>query len=251
MPFNLLLLPLLGGFIFISLCNRWKYATLRLDGYRLLIHASIAGVFLFAAAELLIFLLSSSLSSIDTLWHRIVPIKGSGTASLAFLLGLTCWWPFNFIFNPVRENERAAHDNGDPLELLLRKALRDTKPILLTVKNGKIYVGFVTHNSSPSVQVESVKILPLASGYRNTENKRLLFTTDYYPIYDKLLEHHESVAHMNTDDFEIVIPYREIESANLFDAQIYKTFFLSLALGDPSSSESPSEANTSTKLLSE
>jgi hypothetical protein len=225
MPFNLLLLPLLGGFVFISLCDRWKYGSLRLDGYRLLLHASIAGVFLLGVAELLVFLLGHFLHFIDYAWHDIVPIKTSGTASLAFALGLTSWWLVNRLFDPKAENERAAIDKADPLELLLREALRETKPILLTVRNGKIYVGFVTSNSSPAVQVESVKILPLASGHRRNDDKRLSFTTDYSPVYQKILDKDSSVAHVTSEDFEIVIPYREIESANLFDAKVYQMFF--------------------------
>jgi hypothetical protein len=234
MPFNLLLLPLLGGFILISQCNRWKYNSLRLDGYRLLIHASIAGVFLYGLATVLVYLLGKPLSGIDVLWHQIVPLKDSGKSALALLLGFVGWGFLNLIFKAEPENDRAAQAKGDPLELLLRKALREIRPILLTVKNGKIYLGLVTHNSSTAVQVESVKILPFRSGYRDPATRRLVFTTDYTTIYEKILEKDDLVAHVNTDDFEIVIPYREIESANLFDPEIYKTFFADRALKDTS-----------------
>jgi hypothetical protein len=103
------------------------------------------------------------------------------------------------------------------------------------------------------VTVESVKILPVASGYRDNEDKRLKFTTAYSNIYERMLENHPSVAHVQPSDFEIVIPYREIESANIFDPQIYNSFFIPV----PSNSSTavdiePSDAGTeSPKLLTE
>lgn len=47
MPFNLLLLPLLGGFIFFSKWNRSRYYGLRSDGYRLILYSAITGAVFF------------------------------------------------------------------------------------------------------------------------------------------------------------------------------------------------------------
>src|SRR5215470_20055792 len=46
MPYNLLLLPLLGGYILVHLCHYLRFRAQRLDGYRLLIESAIAGVVL-------------------------------------------------------------------------------------------------------------------------------------------------------------------------------------------------------------
>lgn len=51
MPFNVLLLPLLGGYIFITKWNRTRFNTKRYSGERLIFHAPVAGV-LFLAASL-------------------------------------------------------------------------------------------------------------------------------------------------------------------------------------------------------
>ena len=225
MPFNFLLLALLGGFIFIHRCNLFKFEALRLDGYRLLLHASMAGVILLGIAQLLVFLLHTKLAWLDTGWHRVFPFKMSGVSALALLLGWVAAPLANLIFGSDEQIDQVIQRKGDPLELLLRKALRESKPILLTVKNGKVYLGFVTMNSSPAVAVESMHILPLRSGYRDGVDRRIHFTTDYREVYSKILDGDPSVAEIDPVDFEIVIPFREIESANLFNPSVYEQFF--------------------------
>lgn len=44
MPFNLLLLPLLGGYIFISHGNHTRFDARRYSGERLVFHSALAGV---------------------------------------------------------------------------------------------------------------------------------------------------------------------------------------------------------------
>jgi hypothetical protein len=43
-PFNVLLLPLLGGYLFITHWNRTRFHTKRYSGERLIFHSAIAGV---------------------------------------------------------------------------------------------------------------------------------------------------------------------------------------------------------------
>lgn len=58
MPYNLLSLPLLGGFLFIHLAHYFRFNAHRLDGYRLLIQSALCGTALEAIVRILIFLLS-------------------------------------------------------------------------------------------------------------------------------------------------------------------------------------------------
>ena len=44
MPFNVLLLPLLGGYVFITYWNYTRFSARRYAGERLLINAALAGV---------------------------------------------------------------------------------------------------------------------------------------------------------------------------------------------------------------
>src|SRR5258708_10475242 len=135
--FNLLLLPLLGGFIFASLWYPTKYYTHRADTYRLIFTASIAGaVFLFFACiiiRLLTYLLPSLCQPIDNLWHQVFPYANSGRATLAFVMGAFLWWPANKMCSDMAAVRRAILAKRDPLELLLRRALGECKLISVTL----------------------------------------------------------------------------------------------------------------------
>lgn len=224
MPFNLLLVPLLGGFVVISVCNRFKFESVRLDGYRLLLHSSLGGLFLLGVAQLLIALLRFKLVLVDIAFHQVVPYPRAGVTTLAFFLSFPVCWIANLIFKPEKEIDRVIDNKSEPLELILRKSLKETKPILITVKNGKVYVGLVTYNSSPAVSVESMKIFPVMSGYRNSKTKRVEFTTDYSAVLEKQLEGSADVSDTDFADFEIVLPFREIESVSIFDPDIFQLF---------------------------
>ncbi|MGI8617514.1 MAG: hypothetical protein ACR2L6_00290 [Gemmatimonadaceae bacterium] len=53
MPFNVLLLPLLGGYVFITKWNKTRFDAKRYSGERLIFHAAIAGVAFLIVAYLL------------------------------------------------------------------------------------------------------------------------------------------------------------------------------------------------------
>ena len=224
MPFNFLLFPLLGGFVVISLCNRFRFKSVRLDGYRLLLHSSLSGFLLLVFAEILVELLHSRLTWFDTAFHQAIPYQGAGVTTLAFLLSFPVCFGANLFYKVESEIDRVIDAKGDPLELMLRKSLKETKSVLISVKSGKVYVGLVTYNSSPAVSVESMKIFPVRSGYRNVNTKTVEFTTDYDAVLNKILANDSAVAGIDLSDFEIVIPFREIESMTIFDPTVYGLF---------------------------
>jgi hypothetical protein len=241
MPFNLLLLPLLGGFVFISKCNRFKFVALRLDGYRLLFHASVAGVGFLVLAKVFLVLITLPVLTHPTLfdgfgrwWRSTIPFSHLGVSILACVIGSTLWWPLNrWCFLKDKEAERAAEMKGDPLELFLRRVVDETRPVLLTLKSGKVYVGVVTSQSSPAVQIDSIRLLPGRSGYRDRDTRTVSFTTDYYTIYRRLLDKSDEDSpeddlslhtSIGPESFEIIIPVREIDSIAVFDPGVYGMF---------------------------
>ena len=52
MPWNLLILPLLGGFWLLRTCNLFRFRSQYLEGYRLLMESAIAGVVLIGLGRL-------------------------------------------------------------------------------------------------------------------------------------------------------------------------------------------------------
>lgn len=152
---DLLLLPLLGGFLFVSQWYPTKYSALRSAGYKLLFMAAIAGVFF-------LFMATFFITRAAQWWHRLVPFTHSGKAALSFLMGMALWWPLNRLGeSPSRPRwltwlsddyaiERAIARKSDPLELMLREALGDGRIIAVTLKTGKVYIGNLTANLNPA-----------------------------------------------------------------------------------------------------
>jgi hypothetical protein len=231
MPFNLLLLPLLGGYIFVRKCFRTRYNALRSENYRLLFLAAEFGLYLLLLAAGLRLISTTGVvplfSYIDHLWHKLVPFDYAGTAFLAFFLGLTLWKPVNWLFrfDSAAEVDRAIRDKADPLEVLLKDAMQDSKAVLVTLDSGKVYVGHVITNFNPAYDIRSIKISPIVSGYRKPEDQTVVFNIDYSELLTSIYNQDASVSERDRGDLGIVIPLDEIKSASIFSLPMYKNFF--------------------------
>lgn len=224
MPFNVLLLPLLGGYVFITYWNYTRFSARRYSGERLLIHAALAGVFLLVLSYAIVLLLSAKLPGLASTWHSWVPFKHSGTSLGALLLGTTLWLPLNLVFRKETELRRTIADWNDYLEELLTDALENTRQVAITLNNGKVYVGFVVRTFDPAYDRKYIVILPTMSGYRAETTHRLTFNTDYTRVYQALMGEDESRLVRGVDDFQIVVPVSQVGSANLFDWEAYQRF---------------------------
>ncbi len=89
MPFNVLLLPLLGGYVFISQWNRTRFDARRYSGERLLLHAALAGVWFLLIAFVVTRLAILVGPATYAHWRALVPFEYTGTSFLAFLGGAT------------------------------------------------------------------------------------------------------------------------------------------------------------------
>jgi hypothetical protein len=186
-PLNLLLLPLLGGFVFVSKWYVTRYYTLRSDGYRLVFAASIAGAaFLFLACVVIAIVSALPIyPRIGILWHAVIEPAHSGKAVLAFLMGMALWWPANKLGGWVDSLsdraavERAISHKQDPLEMLLRRAMGSKSEVSLALKTGEIYVGRLCRNFNPAFPMESVGIIPSFKGHRNKKNFKFTRDMDY------------------------------------------------------------------------
>lgn len=152
MPFNLLLLPLLGGFIFFSHWNRTAFFAKRQDRERLLLYSSLWGIVFLGLSFLLSIFVPYVwlLAAIKRWWsYNTPPIQFSGISSCALLVGVAGQLVLNRLLL-VRSNwtqKRAGKSTieryGTQLEKLLYRSLAEEKRVMLTLKNGKIYVGRV------------------------------------------------------------------------------------------------------------
>jgi hypothetical protein len=125
---------------------------------------------------------------------------------------------------------------------------------MLTLKSGKVYVGApVGGIGDPSVRAQSIKIIPLLSGYRDPDTHKVNLPTRYKDIYAKMdlkkkdekptnpqdplardiaafkLSDSESIE-TDMQDIGVVVLWSEIQSLSLYDDNIYSAF---QAMGPP------------------
>lgn len=239
MPFNVLLLPLLGGYFFITRWLPTRFATKRYTGERLLFHAAAAGLAWLAIAFVGVTLLDSLHLSAGAEWKKLVPFPYAGTSLLAFLGGALGWWPLNLLlrlFGRTRNHyARAAMETwGDYLEILMEDSIQRSLPIAVTLKNGKVYIGWVLQNFDPAYERKYLRLLPSDSGYRDPATHELNLTTHYSPVLQDVirrLDEAEVAANrvdrpplVEPEDFQIVLPISEIQSTVLWDWESYALF---------------------------
>lgn len=217
MPYNLLLLPLLGGFLLLHRIDAFRYRAQRLDGYRLLFESAFAGIALAALGRLLVVVTEGTAlrNAIGPWWWRFAPFGYSDTAAIAFGIALLVPEIVNRIVSRSAAKDWAIRRNGDGLTRLLNNAELGNILVSLTMGNQKWYVGYVEQVPNLVPQDTYLRFYPVISGYRDKQTLRTVRTI----FYDQLL-------HSNPDfDFSIVVPVAEIKSANLFDADVYEDLF--------------------------
>lgn len=93
----------------------------------------------------------------------------------------------------------------------------------ITLKNGKVYIGFCEIIPIPQ-KTNFLTLSPVLSGYRESESKKLIITTDYFNVIEKYLkkiEEPNSQVSLNTD---IIIKQDEILTANIYEQEIFDMF---------------------------
>ncbi|MBD0319442.1 MAG: hypothetical protein ICV87_03850 [Gemmatimonadetes bacterium] len=222
MPFNVLLLPLLGGFALVTRWNYTRFKTKRYSGERLIFYAAIAGVFLLMGAFLVVRTVALLLPGLQASWHRAVPFAYAGTSLLAFFLGLTGGAVLNLFTSRDAAVRAVVEEWNDFLELLLDEAISKTSMVSLTLKSGKVYVGFITSNFDPAYDRKYIRLWPILSGYRDSETQEMKITTNYSLVYAEMDSSGTNPAVV--DDFQVIVPVGEVQSANLFDPRTYDLF---------------------------
>ncbi|MCU1438991.1 MAG: hypothetical protein JWP66_2078 [Naasia sp.] len=195
----MLLLPLLGGYIFVRFWNHTRIHILRADKDRLLIRASISGLINLIIAYALsifgawLFPCSEYSICISRWWGQKVPFEYSGVSFAALAIGATAWKPLNYFYTRDKEIDRAIQEDANPLELMLKRAQDNGIEVLITMTNHKVYVGFITHQLEPATPTNFIGIFPVRSGYRDATTKQLFLPINYSQVYSKITEDLDSI----------------------------------------------------------
>ncbi len=223
MELNILLMPLLGGYICIKKSTLFKFKSIRYHTQELLLSSAVAGFLGLMIAYTVILILYAFNPELHTWWHSFVDFSYSGTAFLSFIGLLLFTYIPNFFINENEQIKEIIREDNDGIELIMLKALEEGKLVSTTLKNEKVYVGFISrHFFNPTSELKSIKLIPVFSGYRNSDDHRITFTTPYETVISYVVE---STDHnLDIDDFQIGLPISEITSINIFDFQVYDMF---------------------------
>ena len=219
MPYNLLLLPLLGGFLFFHITHYFRFGAQRLDGYRLLLQAAVAGTCLAVISRSFIELLElTPFGAIAARgWSRFSPFPFSASSALALALG-----PLLALFWNLFESKEQAKDveirrHGNALTKLLHRAQKESELISVTLDNRKWYVGWVAESPNLDPQELYFQLLPFLSGYRDKDNLRTFRTVSYESALEE--------ASVNPQELVITLPLKDVKIANLFSEDLYNDYF--------------------------
>ena len=229
MPFDLLLLPLLGGFVFIRQFSLTRFSTSRLSGQRLVIWAALAGLVFLCGSRVVITLLLTYLPIIGSWWQAIIPFEYSGTTFGALFLGVTLWIPANRVINKEWALDWTTQRFGSQLEILFADSFKNDKQVQITLNGGKVLVGYIAWQPlEPHKDNSYIGIQPTLSGYREGESKRVEFTTSYVAIYQALddIQKPSLSEDIDVDDFIKYFRMSDIELASVFDPDVYLLFDL-------------------------
>lgn len=232
MTASLWFLPLVSGYLFLSRYIYKKYKYSRLETQRLIFDSFIYGGLFFLATYLLRIVISSIcphiISNIYGFLYKLPiekqPLLWTIVANFLIVLvgvkGLNWFYKKANYFDWQTPVEKAVDNSGDELEQLFKQTAKEENLLQVTLKNNKVYVGFVEYIPPPK-ESNYLKIIPVISGYRNSETKRLTFTTDYYEailLYQSEDSKHESFQ------MDITLKQDEILTANVFDYDVYNAF---------------------------
>ena len=239
--FGLLLIPALGGYLFLIRFNGTRDRIGRQSGYHVVFKAAVIGVVLFAAARVLVLALNDWLPVVAALWRKAIDLQYSGTATLSVLLGWLSPFVANLVLDRIGWRSRRireqidadrlaarreiAAETGDHIGLVVDEAFRRST-IEATLTSGKVYVGVpLARTFVARGEGGDLVLLPLYSGYRHKDTHDVKLTVNYAPVLlDKRRQAKRRQDKLDVRSFRIALRMDEIVTARPFDRGSYRQF---------------------------
>lgn len=251
MPSNfLLLLPLVGGYLFNHGFYKLRFRAQALTGHRLILEAAVSGLAFLAVARLFVALLLPLIvpKSVLAEWSVIsgrTPFSGTSVlgvllAPLSALAANLCvgykhrdevaeekyahkprWLRDVYRWRQASRDfylDKAIRRSGNALQKLLHQVATRGKSgisVGVTMANGKIYACEVTTSPNLSPTDEYVSVLPLLSGHRDRDTQQIIYDLAY-PIAK-----FQELAAIN--QVVVALPVSEIKSAHMLDEEYYES----------------------------
>jgi len=227
---DLLIFPLLGGYLFLISFTITKFYHQRIERQRLifnsLISAFLVTIIAISLNELII--LIPFLQSLKIYLVELNPFNNLAYLNLSifiFLLSPTLAWILNFIIPKKFSLLYVVLRWGNQMENLFWHSLNykedSNKLLMLTTKSNKVYIAYVNRISEP-IGDAFVTLIPNFSGYRDKETQELRITTDYFEALEYYIEN--DATELIDENLGITIPVSEISMVSKFDYNVFIKF---------------------------
>lgn len=192
----LIVMPLLvSGFLFALIFYPTRFLSAKFDGQRLFFFAATLGIFFGVVTSLLFPALDnltgrlwpSHWTPVGLLLKPLIPIETPGTFVACILVALLCALMLNLIFcikitfsrKPFQLRsgwqwtiKKLVPRIGDPLQQLLIRAVTLQKKVIVNLKSGRVYIGYVYRvPPRPHIETAYIEILTEYSLFRNESGK--------------------------------------------------------------------------------
>ena len=218
MTLGIWLVPVLLGFAILNFAHYHRRAFTATTGYQFFFLAALAGGVLLVAAHLSVLVADALGNALHpqgwmeakALWKYAAPFAHSGKLATAAMLGLGYVLMLNRRVGDEDAAARWAERTEGGAESLLRRSLENRTLVEIAMKTGRSYVGLVVRGNSPSVNWSGdVGLLPMFSGYRDSDTRSLQLTNNYTKLHD-------------LEEREVVVMRSEIASIRRFDLDAYR-----------------------------
>lgn len=227
---NTILIPVLGGFVFVKYSYLTTFRSVRDNGYVILFKSAVVGLsfygfsFLLWRAAILDGNINPKVSSWIEILHDFLAYPELLPAILSLLFIGSSLIACNYILDKDEMKKRVIRQDDDAFEMTLLQSFERNSDVLVTLDSRKVYVGKVTDTFfRVNDEVRSVMLNPLTSGYRDPNNFEIEFTTYYGMIYKQIIENPADFE-VKISDFSVAIRYDKIVSVSPFDPKTYTKF---------------------------
>src|SRR5690606_19933090 len=233
--FDLITLPLLAGYIFLISFNLTRFYNIRVDRQRLVFNALLCSVgitfftfifdFYVLKSEPLLFYRAYFSQLIDRIVGRDSMAFGFKHLLLALLISFPLAKFLNLFYSRKSAFAFTIRKFGSQLDRLFWVSITaqkdEDKLLMLTTKNNKVYIGYVSDISEPLGE-SYIRIIPNFSGYRNKDTLTLDITTKYTDVIQHYVET-DRKAEID-EKLSVIIPTTEILIVSKFDSDIFGRF---------------------------
>lgn len=254
--FKQLVVPLLGGFLFIWVNHRARFLLLPASGEKFFLACGVLGAIGLVVGTVVSHITKAAMGGSSVSWVQNLPVQWHGWSPFSFaqtiaLVGLpTVGWLFNGNCDETKAYTFAVARSGDTLEVFFERAVQESSLILLSLHSGRVYVGKIEDTVRPLAGRRHIKIVPFLSGFRwpletqadgaDKRPNRVEWSTYYAGIVETILQIGKALGEAEPDSYKVkipgpsgtlvdvdaremgvVIPIDDIETVSRFNPRVY------------------------------